>query len=349
MRYPAYPSYKSSGIEWLGEVPKHWDVLPLRRRLKGIKDGTHGSFERVNDGVPILSAKNISAGKVFIGDTESMISREDWAEITRNGFPKKDDLLLTIVGTIGRSAVFESEEPVAFQRSVAFLRFRADQNPHFLRYALDSAVFQAQLQSYTNAAAQGGTYMGDVVAIPLVFPSSPEQRAIADFLDAETAKLDTLVATKRELIEKLTEKRTALISLTVTRGLPPEAARAAGINSNAKLKPSGIAWLGDIPDHWDVKQLKWAIMFQRGHDLPSDDRQEGSVPLVTSSGLSATHSVAVAKGPGIVTGRYGTIGQFYLVQEDFWPLNTTLYSIDLRANEARFLRYMLTHLSPVSA
>lgn len=91
-------------------------------------------------------------------------------------------------------------------------------------------------------------------------PPLPEQRAIADFLDAETARLDTLVAKKRELIEKLKEKRSALISRTVTRGLPPEAARAVGLNPNPKLKPSGIEWLGEIPEHWEVSRLKFYLV-----------------------------------------------------------------------------------------
>ncbi|MGB8294378.1 MAG: restriction endonuclease subunit S [Polyangia bacterium] len=114
-----------------------------------------------------------------------------------------------------------------------------------------------------------------------------------------------------------------------------------------KYKPSGVEWLGDVPESWEVKQLKWAVMFQRGHDLPADEREEGSVPLVSSSGISATHSRAVAKAPGIVTGRYGTIGQFHLITNDYWPLNTTLYAIDLHGNEPRFLARMLAHLSPL--
>ena len=87
-------------------------------------------------------------------------------------------------------------------------------------------------------------------------PPLSEQRAIADFLDAETAKLDTLVAKKRELIEKLKEKRTTLISRTVPAVYPPEAARAAGLNVNTKLKHSGIEWLGEIPEHWEVVPFK---------------------------------------------------------------------------------------------
>ncbi len=84
-------------------------------------------------------------------------------------------------------------------------------------------------------------------------PRSTEQRAIAAFLDRETGRVDRLVAKKRELIERLKEKRTALISRTVTRGLPPAAARAAGLPENPPLKPSGLDWLGDIPKHWEVR------------------------------------------------------------------------------------------------
>jgi len=172
---------------------------------------------------------------------------------------------------------------------------------------------------------------------PLCVPPPREQRDISAFLDRETARIDALVAKKERLIALLQERRAALISRAVTKGLDP----------NAPMKDSGVEWLGHIPAHWAAKHLRWAITFQRGHDLPSDEREDGQVPVVTSSGISAMHSRAVAKAPGIVTGRYGTIGDFYLVTQDYWPLNTTLYSIDLRGNNPRFLRYMLTHLSPL--
>ena len=111
-------------------------------------------------------------------------------------------------------------------------------------------------------------------------PPPLEQAAIADFLDAETAKLDTLVTKKRELIEKLKEKRNALISRTVTRGLPPEAARAAALNPNPKLKPSGIEWLGEIPDHWEVLQLRrrWLVLNCKHLTVPFID---DGIPLAS--------------------------------------------------------------------
>jgi type I restriction enzyme S subunit len=115
-------------------------------------------------------------------------------------------------------------------------------------------------------------------------PPPDEQRAIADFLDRETARLDRLVGKKRELIEKLKEKRTALISRTVTRGLPADAARAAGLNPHPKLKPSGIEWLGDIPEHWEVKPIKRGTRILRGkftHRPRNDPRMyEGPYPFI---------------------------------------------------------------------
>ena len=117
--------------------------------------------------------------------------------------------------------------------------------------------------------------------------------------------------------------------------------------STPKAVATDGAWHGAVPAGWSLKQLKWAVTFQRGHDLPTEDRQEGPVPVVTGGGITGWHAVAQAKGPGIVTGRYGTIGEFYLVKQDYWPLNTSLYSIALHGNHAGFLRYMLEPLAPL--
>ena len=95
-------------------------------------------------------------------------------------------------------------------------------------------------------------YSSELKYMVVPLPPLDEQRAIAAFLDRETERIDALVAKKRLLIERLEEYRTALITRTVTRGLPPEAARAAGLDPSPRLKPSGVEWLGDVPEHWEV-------------------------------------------------------------------------------------------------
>ncbi len=352
MKGAAYPAYKPSGIDWLGDVPKHWEI----KRLKTSARCWVSNVDKVpaDNELPVrlCNYTDVYYNDHIRPDMGLMETTATAEEIQRFGL-KVDDVLITKdseewsdIAVPAR--VVESAADLVCGYHLAIVRTEPNKllGP-FLFRAFQSCAVNQQFQIAASGVTRYGLPKSAVGDAWIPLPTTEEQRAIADFLDRETAKLDTLVEKKRALIEKLKEKRAALISRTVTRGLPPDAARAAGLNPHPKLKPSGVEWLGEVPEHWEVKQLKWAVMFQRGHDLPADEREEGSVPLVSSSGVSATHSCSAAKGPGIVTGRYGTIGQFYFVNEDYWPLNTTLYSIDLRDNEPHFLQAMLTHLAPL--
>ena len=217
----------------------------------------------------------------------------------------------------------------------------------FLGYATDCSSAAYQKSCMGRGVTVMHIYSDELKYMTVVIPPLDEQRTIATFLDRETERIDALVAKKRLLIERLEEYRTALITRTVTRGLPPEAARAAGLDSSPCLTPSGVEWLGDVPEHWEVKALRRSVLLQRGHDLPAGEREEGDVPIVSSAGVLGSHVLAVADGPAIVTGRYGSIGEFHLVDGPYWPLNTTLYTVDLCGNEVRFLRYLLMNLKPL--
>jgi type I restriction enzyme S subunit len=124
---------------------------------------------------------------------------------------------------------------------------------------------------------------GKLGGVQIPTPPEEEQRAIGSFLDGQVAKLNELVARKRQLIEKLEEKRAALISRTIARGLPPHAALAAGINPRPGSRPSGTAWLGDVPGHWTVRPLMYLVEANRpimyGIVLPGPDVDDG-VPIV---------------------------------------------------------------------
>ena len=136
-------------------------------------------------------------------------------------------------------------------------------------------AIQATIELTQHRAVREGTLL------PL--PPLDEQRAIAAYLDRETERIDALVAKKRLLIERLEEYRTALITRTVTRGLPPEAARAAGLDPSPRLKPSGVEWLGEVPEHWEVKPLRRLASFQGGAtpDKSRDEFWDGAVPWVS--------------------------------------------------------------------
>ena len=101
-----YDSYKVSGVEWIGEIPSHWSVPNLSYLLIGVTDGTHGTHERVSEGELLLSSKNVTNHGIVIGSNESQISFEEHNLIVKKGYPIKGDILITVVGSIGRSCVY---------------------------------------------------------------------------------------------------------------------------------------------------------------------------------------------------------------------------------------------------
>ncbi|MBX3297062.1 MAG: restriction endonuclease subunit S [Acidobacteria bacterium] len=339
MSFPRYPKYKPSGVEWLDNIPEDWCSSRFSRVINRIKDGTHGTFNRTTIGLPLLSAKNVYVSGIEISNEESLISEADHNSIVSNGFPRYGDILLTIVGTIGRSCVYSRKDPLAFQRSVCFLRLTASNNPFFFNYLLQSQFFQDQLNRLSKSAAQGGVYMGDVAAARVVYPrSGEEQTAIAEFLDRETGKIDELVAEQRRLIELLREKRQAVISHAVTKGLNP----------NAPLKPSGIQWLGDVPEHWRIVPLRWASKCCSGDGLSSDkvesiDDEGHAVRVIGGNGLMGYTDQSNIEHSVLAVGRVGALcGNIHVVNPPAWITdNALILDPDSNVFDLQFLSSVL--------
>lgn len=112
-----------------------------------------------------------------------------------------------------------------------------------------------------------------------------------------------------------------------------------------RTKPSGVEWLGDVPEHWEVKRLKWVTRLQRGYDLPADIRKRGTVPVVSSGGIIDTHNESKATGPGVVMGRYGSTDAIFYLEEDFWPHNTSLFVTTFYENLPKWCFYLLRTIS----
>lgn len=208
---------KDSGVEWIGEIPEHWEICLFKRVISTIKDGTHGTYQRVSKGRVLLSAKNVHTDGIRISGEESLISEKDYLNITKNGFPKKGDLLVTCVGTIGRAFVYDLEEPLAFQLSVAFLRLndlKADSN--FFKLYIESTLYQFALKQLTKTSAQGGVYMGDIMNSIIICPPLSEQKEIANYIETASAKIETAISLKEQEISKLREYKSSLINSVVT-------------------------------------------------------------------------------------------------------------------------------------
>ena len=249
MKHKPYPKYKPSGVEWLGDVPEHWEV----KRLKMAAQLTDKKVEADEENpVPYIGLESIES---WTGRLLS-INPDVVPTGTANAFKSGHTLFGKLRPYLAKACNPDFDGLCSTELLVLNgVEFDRDS----LRYVLLSDGFIKLVDSSTYGSKMPRASWDFIGNCVLPIPPPPEQRAIAAFLDRETGRVDRLVAKKRELIERLKEKRTALISRTVTRGLPPAAARAAGIPENPPLKPSGLDWLGDIPAHWEVKRLKFTL------------------------------------------------------------------------------------------
>ena len=165
----------------------------------------------------------------------------------------------------------------------------------YLVYSLLSEEVRQHLHSCVQSVTRSHQRIRPehLLKMSLRIPKRDTQEAIVVYLDSETTKIDSLIAKKQQLIERLAEYRTALITRTVTRGLPPDAAKAAGLDPAPPLKASGVEWLGDVPEHWAVRRLGRVGSFFKGGGGTKADEVEGGVPCVRYGDLYTQHQFLI--------------------------------------------------------
>ncbi|WP_411837295.1 restriction endonuclease subunit S [Paracoccus sp. ME4] len=241
-----YPAYRESGVEWLGEVPEGWDVVSVKRAFNITLGKMLQNEQRSDDDfkAPYLRAANVQWGRVDVSDIKSMWFSSSEA---RSLALVAGDLLVSEGGDVGRSAIWQSEIPNCFiQNSVHRVRALSGNSSNFLYYWMVTIKSKGFIDVLCNKSTIAHFTVEKFAEVPMPLPTFAEQTAIAAFLDQETAKIDALVDEQRRLITLLREKRQAVISHAVTKGLNPA----------APMKPSGVDWLGDVPERWEVKRLK---------------------------------------------------------------------------------------------
>ena len=260
VKLSAYAEYKPSGVDWFAEVPVHWDV----KRLKGAATYWVSNVDKVpaDDETPVrlCNYTDVYYHDHIRPEMGLMETTATPQEIRRFGLQEGDILITKDSEDWSDIAVpalvVESAPNLVCGYHLAIIRpKKITLLGRFLLRTFQSGAVNQQFQVAATGVTRYGLPNSSIGEAWLPLPSRDEQRTIAEFLDRETAKIDTLVAKKRTLIARLNEKRAALISRTVTRGLPPDAACAAGLDPHPSLKPSGIDWLGDVPEHWELAKL----------------------------------------------------------------------------------------------
>ncbi|KPQ42100.1 MAG: type I restriction-modification system specificity subunit [Candidatus Methanoperedens nitroreducens] len=261
-----YPAYKDSGVEWLGKVPEHWEVKRLKwiSYINPVK--SNSKFDKNSeDLVTFLPMEKVSEdGKIDIEIKKPI--KDLWNGFTY--FEENDIIVAKITPCFenGKGALIKNLGSKVGFGSTEFHVLRPKENiiKELLYYLTKSDIFMKLGEaSMTGAAGQKRVTNSFLEDFFICYPKDiGKQKSISLFLDDRTRKIDSLIEKKQKMIELLKEERAAVINQAVTKGLNPD----------APMKDSGIEWLGEVPEHWKVKKLKYVAEVVLGKMLTSDDK-----------------------------------------------------------------------------
>lgn len=272
--YQKYPAYQDSGEPWLRAIPQSWEVSRLgtrfHERRSKVSDKDYPPLSVTKTGIlPQLD----SAAKTNDGDNRKLVKSGDFVINSRSD--RK-----------GSSGVADRDGSVSL---INIVMKPSGIHPTFCSYLLkgNSFIEEFYRNGHGIVADLWTTRYDEMKNIKIGIPSLPEQTAIANFLDDKTAKIDRAIAQKERLIALLKERKQILIQNAVTKGLYP----------SVKMKDSGIEWIGEIPEHWEVKKFKWFVRSRAGFAFPSNQFSSEGIPVIRISDLAFTGYVTLDNAP----------------------------------------------------
>jgi type I restriction enzyme S subunit len=274
MSFPAYSEYKDSGLEWIGAVPIHWEKWKIAHAFKKVGSGTtppstEGKWYEEGE-IPWVTTGELRENVVT--DTKKLVTKEALKEFPALQLHSKGALVMAMYGaTIGRLGILGVEATT--NQACSVMESSTDLAVKFVFYWLHCNR-AAIVAMFSTGGGQPNINQEAVTSLRIPAPTLAVQTQIARFLDHETAKIDSLIHEQKRLIELLKEKRQAVISHAVTKGLDPD----------VPMKDSGVEWLGKVPVHWEVVPFSFAIAYQEGPGIMASDFYDEGVPLLRVSG-----------------------------------------------------------------
>jgi type I restriction enzyme S subunit len=360
-RYKPYPAYKDSGVEWLGEIPAHWEVKRLRSTLTSCQNGVWGDEPDGLRDVVCVRVADFDRVGFRVDIAEPTLRSIDPRVVAARGL-RPGDLLLEKSGggenqPVGAVVLYDHTTPAVCSNFVARVTIAERHDPRFLTY-MHVALYALRVNTRHIKQSTGiqnldsASYLSESTGLP----SEPEQRTIAAFLDRETARIDALVAKKERLIALLQEQRTALITRAVTKGLPSTGSGQA--TPTVPMKDSGVEWLGEIPAHWEVKKWRYCCHVTEGQVAPDDERFRDRIliaPNHIESGTGRILYTETADEQGAISGKYlvapGDIIYSKIrpslnkvcIADGHWLCSADMYPVAITEKrlKARFLQYFM--------
>ena len=310
MKRKAYPNYKPSCVEWLGEVPEHWEMWKVAHGFDLIGSGTTPPSDELEwyDGTILwVTTSELRENEIF--STEKSVTKEAAQHFSALKVFPQGSLAIAMYGaTIGRLGIFGIEAAtnqaccVMYGGEVFAIRF--------VYYWMQA--FKESIILLASGGGQPNISQDKIKSLKIPCPAIEEQQSIAAYLDRETNRIDSLIAKKQRLLSLLAERRTALISRAVTKGL----------NANAKMKPSGVEWLGEVPEHWELWKIAHGFdLIGSGTTPPTDELEwyDGTIPWVTTSELRENEIFSTEKSvTKQAVQNFSALKIFPL--KDHWPL-----------------------------
>jgi type I restriction enzyme S subunit len=331
--YQPYPKYKDSGVAWLGEIPKGWEVKKIKYAclLKNTK------VEAKKSQAPYVGLENIQS---WTGKYIKTVSNT--SESITNSFSKEDILFNKLRPYLAKA--WKADFCGICSSECSVLK-AIEMHPKFYLYYFLNTDFISEVNSSTYGSKMPRANWEFIGEAPIVSIKREQSLKIANFLDHETVKIDQLISKQQRLIELLQEKRQALISHAVTKGLDP----------NAKMKDSEVAWLGEIPEGWRVVKLSYALKLISGDFISASEiKSENQYPVFGGNGLRGYCSKYNCSGEYVLIGRQGALcgniniasGQFYATEHAVVTYPHVKFNITFLAS---FLHFMNLGQYSVSA
>ena len=326
-----YDEYKQTGTPWIGEIPSHWECKQFRYAIKHITTGLNprSNFVLGEGNNYYVTIRNFENGKLNLDSECDNINDEALKIIHKRSDLKKGDILFASISEEGKAYVLrENPSNWDINESVFSIRPNKELNSDFLFYVLTDNSFYKPLRigatGTTFSSIKQEQLKGALIAIPPIV----EQQLIVEYIDSKIKPIDAVISTQERRIALLEELKQSVITEAVTHG----------INPDAKLRPSGIDWIGNIPEHWEVMPLKRTMHICNGADYKHTEAEDG-YPVIGSGGIFAYASDYLFDGEALLLGRKGTIDKPLYFKGKFWTVDTMFYSIPQKFIVCKYMYY----------
>jgi len=350
-----YDTYKNSGIEWIGEIPEHWEVNKFNR-ISFFQEGPGlRNWQFTQKGIKVICVTNIVPPNIDFSKYKKCISVKEYEEKYRHFTVNTGDLLLASSGASwGKVSEYKNDEIVILNTST--IRLNKNDNSavikEFIKWIIQSPYIEKQLDNLLTGSCQPNFGPTHLKQLHCTYPIKiEEQTAIANFLDKKTTEIDQLITQKESLLKLYEEEKTAIINQAVTKG----------INPKVKLKDSGVDWLGEIPVHWEVKKLKYVVSkigsgvtprggasvyqlsgipFLRSQNIHFDRIILDNVAYISESINNKMEGSKVFQNDVLLNITGASIGRCYFVTNEFEEANVNQHVCIIRPKKLIFTKFL---------